>query len=202
MARRPDPEPPLDDAEIEELQALLDTVPRPLEPLDVSALDGYLAGVVLQPALAVQQWLPMVTDVEGRALPSGFDATRLHALARRRHRELDSAVARRQWFDPWVVELDPAEPPSQALIGWVAGFAAALQRFPALLESGGDALTEPLALLYRHLRGAASGGGASATRLPRRAPERPKQGRRPPPRPVSRASRPSCRRRAARHRSL
>jgi uncharacterized protein len=145
------PEPPLGDAEIDELQALLDAVPAPLEPLDVSALDGYLAGIVLQPRVPARQWLPIVTDVDGRALPPGFDAARLHALVRRRHRELDDAVARRQWFDPWVFELDAAEPPSQALLGWVAGFAAAMEHFPALLERGGNAVIEPLALLYRHL---------------------------------------------------
>ena len=41
--------PPLDDREIEELQALLDSVPAPFEPLDVSSLDGFLCGVIVQP---------------------------------------------------------------------------------------------------------------------------------------------------------
>ena len=143
---------PLADADIAELQALLDSVPAPLEPLDVSALDGYLAGVVLQrPAPTQRQWLGAVTDVDGRALPTAFDATRLHALALRRHAELEAAVAGRQWFDPWIFELDAGDSPSQALIGWVAGFALAMQRFPALLEHGGSATLQPLALLYRHI---------------------------------------------------
>ena len=60
-------------------------------------------------------------------------------------------MARRQWFDPWVFELDEAAPPSHALVGWVAGFATAMERFPELLARAGDAVVEPLALLYRHL---------------------------------------------------
>ena len=31
------------------LQTLLDKIPEPLEPLDISMLDGYLCGVLLQP---------------------------------------------------------------------------------------------------------------------------------------------------------
>ena len=144
--------PPLADAEIDELQSLLDAVPPPLEALDASAVDGFLAGIVLQrPAPPASQWLRFITDVDGRELPQGFASERLHALARRRHAELESAVAQRRWFDPWVFELDEASPPSQALLGWVAGFATAMEHYPALLDSGGGATVEPLALLYRHL---------------------------------------------------
>ena len=93
--------------EIDELQALLDRVPAPLEPLDVSMLDGFLCGVLVQPQrVPDSRWLPHVTDADGRALPPRFDATRLQALVRRRHAELDDAIARRQWFDPWVFELE------------------------------------------------------------------------------------------------
>jgi uncharacterized protein len=144
---------PLSDRDIHDLQALLDAVPPPLEPLDVSALDGFLAGVVLQPTtVPPARWLPFVIDVdEGRAPPAGFDPARLHALVLRRHAELEAAVAQRQWFDPWVFELAPEDPPSAALVGWVAGFAAAANHFPALLERSDAAVLEPLALLYRHL---------------------------------------------------
>ena len=143
---------PLGDADIAELQVLLDRVPAPLEPLDVGALDGFLAGVVLQrPAPPAAQWLRLLTDVDGRALPAGFDARRLHALAQRRRDELEAAVAHRQWFDPWVFELGAAAAPSQAVVGWVAGFATAMEHFPALLQRAGASAVEPLALLYRHL---------------------------------------------------
>lgn len=40
---------------------------------------------------------------------------------------------------------------SDAVYPWVAGLASALETFPGLMASSDDALTEPLALLYRHL---------------------------------------------------
>jgi uncharacterized protein len=157
---------PLGDRDIDALQSLLDAVPAPLEPLDVSSLDGFLCGVIVQPtAIAPARWLRFVTDVDGRALPAGFDAGPLHALVVRREAELRRAIGRREWFDPWVFELDddaaagdggndgddgvaargdPAYP-------WVAGFAAALETFPGLLAADEAVLTGPLALLYRHL---------------------------------------------------
>jgi uncharacterized protein len=147
---------PLSEQEIDELQALLDRVPAPLEPLDVSMLDGYLCGVLVQPVrVPASRWLPYLTDADARALPASFDATRLHTLAQRRHAELDDAIARRQWFDPWVFELqaddedEPAAP--DAVYPWVAGFALAMDCFPELMQRDAQVLTEPLALLYRHL---------------------------------------------------
>jgi uncharacterized protein len=146
---------PLNERELDELQALLDRVPAPLEPLDVSMLDGFLCGLLVQPVrVPVSRWLPHVTDADGRALPSRFDATRLHELALRRHAELNDAVTRRQWFDPWVFELDGEddEPSAvDAVFPWVAGFATAMEFFPELMQRDAQALTEPLALLYRHL---------------------------------------------------
>lgn len=161
--------------EIDELQALLDSVPAPLSPLDASMLDGYLCGVLLQPkAVPAGQWLTYVTDADGRTLPPRFNASRLNAMVLRRHAELNAAIAQRQWFDPWVFELDEApvveadedgfdagrgdgegddtEPPAiDAVYPWVAGFAAAQEYFPGLMALDAKLLTEPLALLYRHL---------------------------------------------------
>jgi uncharacterized protein len=86
----------LSDADIARLQTLLDAVPAPLEPLDVMALDGYLCGVLLQPGpISATRWLPGVTDVDGRPLPEGYDATELHRLARRRHRRRCAGQRRR-----------------------------------------------------------------------------------------------------------
>lgn len=153
---------PLDERDIDELQALLDRVPAPLEPLDVSMLDGFLCGVLLQPQrVPASQWLPHLTDADGRALPASFDATRLQALALRRHAELNDAIGNRQWFDPWVFEMaaaddeevDDSDSPHEtdAVYPWVAGFAAAQEFFPGLMRLDAGALTAPLALLYRHL---------------------------------------------------
>jgi len=157
--------PPLDEREMDELQSLLDAVPAPLEPLDVGMLDGFLCGVLVQPQRVPEaRWLPHVTDADGRALPAGFDAGRLHRLVRRRHAELDRAIGARDWFDPWVFELEDADAPARddpgdddapgavdAVYPWVAGFATAMELFPGLMQRDAAALTEPLALLYRHL---------------------------------------------------
>ena len=162
---------PLNERELDALQTLLDGVPAPLEALDVSMLDGYLCGVLLQPRhIAVARWLPHVTDVDGRPLPARFEASRLTGLVLRRHAELDDAIQRRQWFDPWVFELGDAEADDRphdsdeedegegegegdpdAVYPWVAGFATALELFPELMALDAKALTEPLALVYRHL---------------------------------------------------
>jgi uncharacterized protein len=143
----------LTDADLAELQRLLDGLPAPLEPLDASALDGYLVGVLLQPkAVPAARWLAHVHDVDGRAAPRGVPLQRLQALAQRRHAELAQAIAARQWFDPWVFELDdPAAAPSQAVLPWVAGFATAMALFPALMALDGTALLEPLAVIYAAL---------------------------------------------------
>ena len=151
--------PPLGERDVEALQALLAAVPAPLEPLDVAALDGFLCGVLVQPEpVASARWLPFVTDVDGRPLPAGFDARPLHALVARREDELRRAIGRREWFDPWLFELDDngasddaSAASSDPAYPWVAGFAAALGTFPGLLAADEDALTGPLALLYRHL---------------------------------------------------
>ncbi|MBX9794823.1 MAG: YecA family protein [Burkholderiaceae bacterium] len=161
--RTPPSTPPLDEHDIDALQALLDRVPAPLEALDVSMLDGFLCGVLLQPQpIAQAQWLPHVTDADGRALPASFDARPLHALVLRRHAELNDAITNRQWFDPWVFELEADEDDADsqdddlphetdAVYPWVAGFATAQEFFPGLMRLDAKALTAPLALLYRHL---------------------------------------------------
>jgi uncharacterized protein len=151
MAHPPTIDNPSEEDEIEQLQQLLDAVPAPLEPLDVSALDGYLCGVLLQPvAVPPGQWLPGVTDVDGRPLPAGFDPSQLHARVLRRKDELERAIGRRDWFDPWIFQLDDEASPSESVLPWVAGFAAAQERCPALMARDDPALVEPLALLYLH----------------------------------------------------
>ncbi len=165
--------------ELDTLQRLLDAVPAPLEPLDVVMLDGFLCGVLLQPeAVPASRWRPHVTDVEGRRLPVDFDAAPLLRLVERRHAELAQAIAARRWFDPWVFELDgePADEDgaegaddaaaagfdpgaddlesraaSEAVYPWVAGFATALELFPALMRLPARSIDPPLALVYRHL---------------------------------------------------
>ena len=143
---------PLSEQDMERLQDLLDAVPAPLEPLDISMLDGYLVGVLLQPQpVPFVDWAPCVLDPDGRQPPRGFDGEELFALVRRRHRELNAAIAERQWFDPWVFELDEDAEPSEVVYAWVAGFALATELFPALMQEDARELLEPLAQLYMHL---------------------------------------------------
>jgi uncharacterized protein len=144
--------PPLTDRDIDALQGLLDAVPAPLEPLDVVSLDGFLCGVLVQPERVPEiRWMPYVADADGRPLPQGFDARPLQALVRRRHGELQAAIARRRWFDPWVFETDEPDDVQGAVLPWVAGIATAFELFPGVMRLPPDETVEPLALLYRHL---------------------------------------------------
>ncbi len=151
-AERAKADEPLSEQDMERLQDLLDAVPAPLEPLDISMLDGYLVGVLLQPRpVPFADWAPFVLDPDGRQPPRQFDGEALFALVRRRHRELNTAIAERQWFDPWVFELDEDAEPSEVVYAWVAGFALASEHFPELMEEEAAELLEPLAQLYMHL---------------------------------------------------
>ncbi|HMO44915.1 MAG TPA: YecA family protein [Rubrivivax sp.] len=137
--------------DVQRLQQLLDQVPAPLTPLDVSAVDGFLCGLLLQPEdVDARDWLACITDVDARPLPPGFDAAPLHALLQRRHALLKHAIAARRWFDPWVFELDAPASVSECVLPWVAGFATAMERFPGLMRSDDAGLLEPLALIYLH----------------------------------------------------
>lgn len=153
----PLPVPPtvaLDDDDLQRLQDLLAALPEPLQPLDPSALDGFLCGVLLQPRRPPREvWLAHVADVDGAAPPAGVDRQTLqalHALVLRRHAELDTAIGQRQWFDPWIYELDDAATPAESVLPWVAGFAAAMEHFPTLMALPDPELVEPLALLFMH----------------------------------------------------
>jgi uncharacterized protein len=137
------------------LQDLLDALPPGCSPPDVSALDGFLVGVLLQPQpIAASRWLPWVHDFDaGRPASPAVDLGPLQALVHQRHAELAAAITARRWFDPWVFEWEAADDgrsatPQQVVLPWVAGWAAALERFPALLAAAGDDAREPLATLY------------------------------------------------------
>lgn len=147
-----------------ELETLLEAVPAPLQPLDLSMLDGFLAGVLLQPGRPQPaRWLPYVTDEQGRTWsptdPAARDRlVRLQAMAVARWRALDNAIEARLWFDPWVFDEAPvqddddeAQAASDAVYPWVVGFALAQEVFPELMNLDEARITEPLALIFQHL---------------------------------------------------
>ena len=143
---------PLSEAELEALQTLLDSLPATLDPLDTVMIDGYLCGVLLQPqAVPEERWLAHIADVDGRKTPTRFDFALMRALVHRRYVALNQAISQRQWFDPWVYQLDDAATPSETVLPWVAGFATAVDLFTQLMDKHEDELLEPLATLYRHL---------------------------------------------------
>jgi uncharacterized protein len=159
---------PLADADIARLEALLDKLPAPLQPLDVCALDGFLCGVLLQPRRpGPGDWLPHVFDIDARPAPASKGLDELRALVLRRHAELDRAIGNREWFDPWIYQLegdgsagagsaddadaaDGGAPPNECMLPWVAGFAAAMEAYPDLMALTDPELVEPLALVFMH----------------------------------------------------
>lgn len=107
----------LSDTEVARLQALLDEMAAAAparSPLDVSALDGFLCGVALQPQpVPKARWWPFVLDAEGRAPTAATAAAppparqalaAIETFVNRRHEVLAEAIAARRWFDPWIFE--------------------------------------------------------------------------------------------------
>jgi uncharacterized protein len=160
------PPPHLTDTELDELGALLDATPEPLQPLDLPMLDGYLAGVLVQPrVVARDEWLPPVFDAERRPLPAQVDRTwhaRIVALIERHRDALNAAISEDGVFDPVVVDVDQLPPVSEydavqspisrALQPWVAGFQWAQACFPGLETDAAadDTIGAALGRLYRH----------------------------------------------------
>src|ERR1700710_3075410 len=142
--------PLLGEADMNRLQTLLDKIPEPLEPLDISMLDGYLCGVLLQPtAVPAGAGSKHVGDIDGRPLNEKWAGLHeLQGLVQRRYRELMVAISGRQWFDPWVFELDDDATPLETVMPWVAGFSAAMELFPALMNMNAPDALEPMAVLY------------------------------------------------------
>ena len=152
----------LTEADLDRLDELLAGAPAPLQPLDVVALDGFLCGVLVQPQrIDIAQWLPAALDVEKGALPEHVDVAWLAEVTRLIERHHDALRARlaEGGFDPVL----PAEPvdapdedpevaaPSRLLWPWVAGFAHAAERFPALADLPDDVVADALDRIWRHL---------------------------------------------------
>jgi uncharacterized protein len=104
----------LTEEELGELDDLLFQTPKPLYPLEVISLDGYLCGVIVQPVLVEPAaWLPYVFDLHGLPLPEQADPEWLRqitALIMRRYVALNRAICEDGWFDPIVGDFDEEDP--------------------------------------------------------------------------------------------
>lgn len=161
----------LSDAEVSELDDLLAMVPAPFEALDVVAVDGYLCGVLAQPAsVAPEAWIPGLFDWnwgdgQDQALradtPGWHEAKheRVLTLVRRRYEALNLAIFEDRWFDPLVMQpedddgrpLQGAAAMEASLGPWVMGFEHAQNLFPQLAELPIQDVQDLMACLWRHL---------------------------------------------------
>jgi uncharacterized protein len=135
----------LSDAEFDELDDLLAATPEPLEPLDASMLDGYLAGVLVQPRLIpIEEWLPPVFDYDGRPLPDDVDPAwlaRVRALVERRFASLNQSMLEQGWFYPVVLDLDAEGEDGESAEGGEKAAEAAAKAEDAV-AAGEDAAAE------------------------------------------------------------
>ncbi|MDO9236285.1 MAG: UPF0149 family protein [Aquabacterium sp.] len=156
--------PVLSDADINEIDLLLAAVPAPYETVDAVILDGYLAGVIVQPVvLQPEDWLPPIFGTEGMpeaGIPGWTEAqhNKLISLIMRRKEEILRGILDEGWFDPIVpmIEDDNGKPVQgkDALEGlgyWCAGFEWALANFQQLEEAALSGVPDLLDSIWRHL---------------------------------------------------
>jgi uncharacterized protein len=162
-------EKPLPDNDLESLQERLNLLREPLDPLEASAIDGFLMAVLLQPQpIPVDAWWPPIVDPDGLATPQQLAAPAVRdvrAIALRRFEVLQEAMRERQWFDPWVFDTasdgeagdaedgdegDHGASPSEAILPWATGFAMAMDLFPAVSNMNTPPVLDALALIYGH----------------------------------------------------
>jgi uncharacterized protein len=115
----------LNNAELDELDALLQQAPEPLDPLDVVSLDGYLCAVAVQPRIVPPaDWLARALDTDGtRWPPASMDdawLARVRGLIQRRFEALVRGLSEERVFDPVVSDTSasadapvPAKPGSE-----------------------------------------------------------------------------------------
>ncbi|MEO5882326.1 MAG: UPF0149 family protein [Caldimonas sp.] len=185
----------LSDAEFAELDGLLAAIPEPLEPLDAVMLDGFIAGVLVQPELIdAERWLPHVFDAGGHRWGEsapGPEQLRARELIGRRYSAMNRSLAEFGGFDPLILEPDepdepdapdelvgaettqdepPLDPITRAILPWVAGFEFAASILPGLYALEDDAVATTLTRLYRFLPAEGAEEEATAALL---ASERP-----------------------------
>jgi uncharacterized protein len=153
---------PLSPEEVVELDEMLAADTQDRETLDVVMLDGFLAGVLLQPETVLPTvWLPLVFAAEASALPpDGVQLSAAIDLIMRRYNEIAACIVAREPFNPILFEaVDEHGNPLRgkagikALLPWAAGFATAYDAFPALAQmvDTDDDLAASVTGILRHL---------------------------------------------------
>jgi uncharacterized protein len=180
----------LSDAEFAELDELLAAIPEPLEPLDAVMLDGFIAGVLVQPELIdAERWLPHVFDAGGHRWGEsepGPEQLRARELIARRCAAMNRSLAEFGGFDPLILEPDEADeaeaaakpeapeelpdPITRAILPWVAGFEFAASILPGLYALDDDAVATTLTRLYRFLPAESAEEEATAELLAKERP--------------------------------
>ncbi len=156
--------PTLSDAEINAIDELLAAVPAPFETVDAVILDGYLAGVLVQPVIIQpEEWLAPIFGTEGipePGIPGWTEAqhTKLISLITRRKDEMLRGILEDGWFDPIVPMIEDEDGKvlegKDALEGigyWAAGFEWALANFPQLEDAALSGVPDLLDSIGRHL---------------------------------------------------
>lgn len=156
--------PALSDTDINEIDMLLAAVPAPYETVDAVILDGYLAGVLVQPVvLEPEQWLPPIFGTEGMPQPGvpGWTAEqhdKLVSLITRRKDEIHRGILEEGWFDPIIPMIEDEDgkvlegkEAMEAIGYWAAGFEWALANFPQLEDAALPGVPDLLDSIWRHL---------------------------------------------------
>lgn len=133
------------------VQRQLDELPEPAEPLDVVMVDGFLCAVLLRERpLPAERWFPLVFDIDRRAIGASAARSAAERALLQRREELERAIDRRDWFDPWIFELAGTATPTETVLPWAAGFALAAEHFGLPPACRRDvAGREALALIYQ-----------------------------------------------------
>lgn len=154
----------LSDEDIHEIDMLLAAVPAPFETVDAVILDGYLAGIIVQPVdIPPEDWIGPIFGTEGAPEPDipGWTQAqhdRLLELIFRRKAEMQRDILEDGWFDPIIPMIEDddgqAVEGDEALQGlgyWAAGFEWAMANFPHLEEAGLAGVPDLLDSIWRHL---------------------------------------------------
>lgn len=125
---------PLSEEELDQFEAYLMSDATPENCMDISALDGFLAAIVLNPGLVLpSQWLPWVWDAENAeeepAFRSAEEAQKITGFVMRHYNNIIGGI-RAERFEPLLYEL-PQDDGSEFFDaeGWCEGFMLGVSAF-------------------------------------------------------------------------